>query len=606
MKELTKQALEYRNLGLSIIPLGKIKLDDKGNKIIQYPIYWTPYTKNKATEEEIINWFEVKNYPNIGIITGKISQLFVLDVDSYKQEFDKKLFQSFKIPPTPVQKTARGGNQYFFKYDGGARNAVGIFKEGSGIDIRANGGMVIAPPTVTSYGKYEWIVSPFEELFAPLPQELEKLFGTKKKKELHEQISLSVGSRDDSIASIAGKLALALPPHKWDSDIFPVITAINATYKPPLSKEDLLRIYRSITSREKERRNIIETQKPIFIPAVPFEKLMAEEFPPARFAIEPFFELQTLSMISAPPNTWKSWITFLFASSIASGNKTFGKFQSNQSKVMIVNEEDSYREVQDRFKLLGLKEEKLPIWFRVAQGAKLDKDFIKMLIEEARSKEVSTVFFDSLRAMHTAEENDSTAMQEILDMLKAITREGFTVIFTHHHRKKNLFQKNSDDPEMARGSSAISAAISGHISLEEVEREGNKFLILRHLKSKVCAKIQPVEIAIITAPDKIEFNYIGEMQSADKKLAEAKDSIYAFLENENRWISRKELFEVCKVSDRTLKTALLTLEKEENIFGKTRKMLLEEGVTTQTAGKGNEKMYFRGEKEEARTIFDNF
>src|SRR3990167_9824336 len=257
MREITSQALEYRNLGFSVIPIGSITIDPKTKKkIISYPVSWLPYTKRLASEEEIIDWFDVRAYPAIGIVTGKISSLFVLDIDSYKPGYDKALVKSFNLPPTPCQKTARGGRQYFFKYDGDARNATGVFKKDSGLDIRANGGMVIVPPSAPDYGSYEWEISPSEELFAPLPPSLEKLFEKRERKSLHEQVGLSEGTRDDSIASIVGRLAYALEPREWDREIFPTNQAINSTYKPPLSKQDLLRIYRSITAKEAERRNI--------------------------------------------------------------------------------------------------------------------------------------------------------------------------------------------------------------------------------------------------------------------------------------------------------------------------------------------------------------
>ena len=82
---------------------------------------------------------------------------------------------------------------------------------------------------------------------------------------------------------------------------------------------------------------------------------------------------------------------------------------------MIVNEEDSEREVQDRFRALGLKDKQLPVWFRIMQGATLTSSFVKRLVEEAKAREVGTIIFDSLRAMHDAEENDSTEMQKVLN-----------------------------------------------------------------------------------------------------------------------------------------------------------------------------------------------
>ena len=577
-------------MGLSIIPIGSISIDKNGKKVIKYPISWRKYQKQKPTEDEVIEWFEQKQYSNIGIITGKISELFVLDCDSYKEHFDKKLFDSFQIPITPVQTTARGGKQYFFHYTGEARNATGILKEDSGMDIRANGGMVIAPPTITSYGEYTWEIPPEEEMFAPLPPELEKLFAKKERKNLQDLISLNEGSRDDSIASLVGRLSLALPQRQWLSEIWPTIQKINETYKPPLPKQDLVRIYRSITQKELARRGEKEEKQEDFAPSVPFASLMETEYPDARYAIEPFFEAETINMVSAPPNTWKSWLLLLMAASMANGVELFEKFKADKLPVMIVNEEDSARALQERMKLLGIKGD-LPIWFRIMQGAKLEKEYIERLLVEMKEKGVKVVFFDSLRAVHNAEENDSTAMQEIMDLLKLISREGITVIFTHHHRKKTPFVKNNGDPEASRGSSAINAAVSGHISLEEVERENKKYIIVRHLKSKVCEKIDPFEIEIDTT-EGVRFTYYGLLETQDKKLTNAKNEIYALLDNNQRWISTKEIVAMGFASERTTKTALAELRKEENVTVKTRKELLTEGVRVDSDGKKQENMYF--------------
>ena len=73
-----------------------------------------------------------------------------------------------------------------------------------------------------------------------------------------------------------------------------------------------------------------------------------------RFTIDPFFEQGTVNMVSAAPNTWKSWKMFLYAGHIAMGTPVLDKFPTQQAKVMIVNEEDSERLIQDRLKLLGI------------------------------------------------------------------------------------------------------------------------------------------------------------------------------------------------------------------------------------------------------------
>ena len=78
MLPITIQALKYLEWGLSVVPVGAIVVDDLGTKKVNFPVHWTPYQSKKATAEQIEEWFEVRKYPNIGCVTGKISNLFVL------------------------------------------------------------------------------------------------------------------------------------------------------------------------------------------------------------------------------------------------------------------------------------------------------------------------------------------------------------------------------------------------------------------------------------------------------------------------------------------------------------------------------------------------
>src|SRR3990170_5947268 len=116
---------QYLDLGFSIIPLGEIKRKPEGTgKDISYPIAWKQYQTRRPTTEVVQSW----HWSNLGIITGEISNLVVVDTDIYKQGYDDSFFKSFNIPVTPVQETAGGGRQYFFKHPKGIKisNAVCI------------------------------------------------------------------------------------------------------------------------------------------------------------------------------------------------------------------------------------------------------------------------------------------------------------------------------------------------------------------------------------------------------------------------------------------------------------------------------------------------
>lgn len=312
-------------------------------------------------------------------------------------------------------------------------------------------------------------------------------------------------------------------------------------------------------------------------------------------------------MVSAPPNTWKSWLLFLMACHIAEGTSLFGKFATEEANVMIVNEEDSPRLIQDRLKSLNIDSSSLSIFYKIAHGSKLKNDFVENLIKEAKEKNIGVIMFDSLRAIHEADENDSTAMQAVMDLLKKIARENITVIFTHHHRKKSMFGGKKDDAESTRGSSAINAAISGHISLEEINKDEGKFLVINHLKSKVGEKLTPFDISIHVG-DFVSFQYQGEHQPKEQALTESKDKILNLLEEKDGLLGRKDFVFLKVGGTTTVKEATKALEKEGKI-----KMILRSKAqksklkTFSNEGKPNEHLYLiaKDEEEKENVIIEN-
>ncbi len=350
---------------------------------------------------------------------------------------------------------------------------------------------------------------------------------------------------------------------------------------------------------------IAEVDKQSLQKTLTFGELMLTDFPPARYVLEPFFEVGAVNMLSAPPNNWKSWMLFLFAAHIAEGTPVFGKFPTEKSGVLIVNEEDSHRSVQDRFKLLGITDPTLNIHFRIASGAKLTKEFIQEIIQECKEKSLTVVMFDSLRSMHEADENDSTTMQVIMDHLKTISREGITVLFTHHNRKKSMFSKG-DDAEASRGSSAINAAVSGYVSLEEENREVGKFIILRHLKSKIGKKEDAKEIKVIEEPGRLSFNYEGEFKSGERKLTSTKDAIMAAVKPGELKVLN-DFIEMNLAGQSIVRAALLNLVQEGSLTSMTRAEARLQKLVPATGGQGKEKLYSLPSEEQItlQEQFDN-
>ena len=111
---------------------------------------WREYQTRRPTEEELARW---KQSPgNFAIITGRVSEVFVLDVDGPAGEASLK---GKAIPPTWMVRTGKGRHIYF-QYPGfPVECRTGILP---GIDIRGSGGYVVAPGSVHISGKrYEWV-----------------------------------------------------------------------------------------------------------------------------------------------------------------------------------------------------------------------------------------------------------------------------------------------------------------------------------------------------------------------------------------------------------------------------------------------------------------
>lgn len=251
------EALRFAAAGLSVMPLGSITKNSKGVKDIKFLGSWKKFQTRSAVPEEIKKW----SATNLGIITGPISDLLVLDLDSYKPGYDRELVKSLSLPITPTVQTASGGKQFYFKWPKGVeiRNDVCIGHAGSGIDVRAEGGMVIAPPSKTSYGEYAWIIDPFGTPLAPVPPKLLALLKSKgsqskAKRGLRDLAGLKEGEgRNNSMASLVGKLLLTTKPKRWDSEVWPVVQKVNSTHQPPMGITELRNVYESITKIETRR-----------------------------------------------------------------------------------------------------------------------------------------------------------------------------------------------------------------------------------------------------------------------------------------------------------------------------------------------------------------
>jgi len=275
-------AKHYLDRGFSIIPL---RPRDK-----RPLIPWKEYQDRRATQEEMAEWFTAGEN-NIGIVTGRISGLVVVDFDT-AEATDLARAQNF--PLTPFVKTGRGCHGYCL-YRDGIRN----FQKRDdlpGIDLRGDGGYVAAPPSTHENGTvYEWHKGYSLDDF-PLAEVPEWLLATKPEhKATFAELAfkqVDKGCRNDSLTRLAGKVISQ--GSSMEEAISSCLNWNSANCNPPLDSQEVTKTVKSIftahTRNAAERAATIESY--VWPPPSP----LPEGLPPVR-QLDP-------AMIPAPLRGW--------------------------------------------------------------------------------------------------------------------------------------------------------------------------------------------------------------------------------------------------------------------------------------------------------------
>lgn len=113
--------------------------------------------------DEIARDFEKFPRANVGLPTGKNNGIFVVDADTLAGHGKdglgtmKKLQRKHgTLPDTLVGISPTGSRHWFFQYPLGMVIRNSTDKLGTGVDVRGEGGMVIAAPSKTKDGVYRW------------------------------------------------------------------------------------------------------------------------------------------------------------------------------------------------------------------------------------------------------------------------------------------------------------------------------------------------------------------------------------------------------------------------------------------------------------------
>lgn len=232
----------------SVIPVGINKLP---------LVSWKKYQLIHPTQEEVMAWWQKWPDANVGLVTGQISNLTVIDID------DLSILNKYQFPETFTVLTGKG--QHFYYQFINSRNTVNI--KGLKLDLRSEGGYVVAPPSKHQNGRQYQIINATAPTVFPTTwlEKLNKPAGAWKE---HLGNEIGQGSRNSSFAEIIGGQIKNLSVDEFEPIGWLVAVSLNQTHNnPPLSEKELRTIFNSIASRERLQRSLDSAIKGITVQA---------------------------------------------------------------------------------------------------------------------------------------------------------------------------------------------------------------------------------------------------------------------------------------------------------------------------------------------------
>ena len=293
-------------------------------------------------------------------------------------------------------------------------------------------------------------------------------------------------------------------------------------------------------------------------------ELMQKKFEPIKWLAEPLIPSESVVAISGSPASYKTWLILDLAQKVARGDLWLEYFGTQQTSVLMIDEENTERSLQDRFNSLNC-EQNLPIHILSLKDFQLADDTIELVINYAKANDIKLIFFDSLVRIHNSDENDASKMAQVFKKLNRFRKEGITVIFTHHNRKQIGFQ-NSPSQDM-RGSSDILASVDCHIAIYRSEDE----ITLKQTKLRQAEEFQPFKVKVIKDDNKLKFEFAGEADQVEDRKKEFKNAIIELLSQQETEMYKQEILNALKASglkggESTFKMAFQDLVKDQIII----------------------------------------
>jgi len=448
---MTHYATQLHRSGFKVFPL---RANDKRPDLDN----WQQWAVT-ATEQNISDYVARKPDCNWGIFTT--GGLFVLDVDSHSADGYESLnflvSEYDQLPATYTVRTPSGGLHYYFT--GITRNRAG-FKPG--LDIRGEGGFVVAPGSKINGRVYETVDS---SAIAAVPAWLQTIAGEKDRLELEEDEAITEGSRNATLARLAG--GMRANGLTYD-ELLPSLLAVNdSRIYPPLQTEEVETIARSICNyKPREARGASDFLAPIEGDiASAASDIDVATIPKRDWILAGRYIGGFITAIVAPGGVGKSTVAMLDAVCVATGRALTGARVIKQGGVWVYNTEDPKPEIERRMIALAdhhcipLSElsnvfitsgRDRPLIVAKAdprEGVIVNQDAIEHMSRFIIKNKIVLLMCDPFVRTHEVSENDNMQMDKVVWAFQRVAdKTGCAVCLVHHTTKAG---------DTARGASAF-------------------------------------------------------------------------------------------------------------------------------------------------------
>lgn len=486
-------ALMYEANGWSVIPLRPRE---------KTPLFaWAEFQKRRATPEEIKKWWNDSPTANIGIVTGSVSGIAVVDLDG---PTGIRNGISLSLPNTLTSLTG-AGRQLFYKYREGICNSASEVAEK--VDVRGEGGYVVAPPSVHPNGKrYQWLGSVLSaKSLTDFPGLASATTPTAKHSTqlgtgwIHDALNgLKAGNRDATFARVVGKL--------HHSGLDPVtIRALLHPHAVRCSFGDLDKVVRSITRYNRE-------EAPTGNGPTPSIGSFLETEESVEWLVPGIFARGSVGFVAGLPEVMKTWLLIDLAVECArGGGKWLNLFPVEKAKVLFVDQERFKGETQRRFrniisaKGLSANDLKDSLFIRCGTTTRLDLEAsYRAFKAELTELRPDLVIVDSFATFHVGDENDRMAIQAMIEKVKELRNEiGCTFLFIDHEGKAAYGDiANNEAPSAGRIVGSIGKVAAAETVLT-VRRYDDYTSTVWHTKSTLSQCVPCFNTTIADVPEGI-------------------------------------------------------------------------------------------------------